>query len=133
MSYQTIKQIDATSGEAVEQKSTSGAAHVVDVAIHPGEDSTLDRTWGGSKCNGTYISTATTTTLKSGAGMLHSIVVTETAAGTITVYDNTAGSGTVKAVLKASIAEGTYVFDIAFSTGLTIVTAGASKLTVSYL
>jgi hypothetical protein len=65
--------------------------------------------------------------------MLHSITVTETAAGTITIYDNTSGSGAVLAVLKASIAEGTYTFDIAFAIGLTIVTAGASKLTASYL
>ncbi len=79
-----------------------------------------------------YISSATTTTLKSGHGQLHSITVSETAAGAITVYDNTAGSGTVIAVLKASIAEQTFVFDVAFSTGLTIVTAAGSKLSVSY-
>lgn len=80
----------------------------------------------------TYISTATTTVVKSGAGHLHSIVLSETAAGSITVYDNTAGSGTILAVLKASIVEGTYTLDIPFGTGLTIVTAGASKLTVSW-
>jgi hypothetical protein len=79
-----------------------------------------------------YISTATTTTVKSGAGVLKSITLGETAAGSITIYDNTAGSGTVIAVLKASIAEQTYTFDVAFATGLTIVTAGASKLQVSY-
>ncbi len=133
MGYQTTFQIDSTSGLEVNQKSTSNAAHVLDVAVHPGEDSALDRTWGGPKFSGNYISTATTTTVKSGAGVLHAITVTETAAGTITVYDNTAGSGTIKAALKASIAEGTYVFDITFATGLTIVTAGASKITVSYL
>jgi hypothetical protein len=128
----TVHGIDVN-GNPEPQKSTSNAVHVLDVAQHPGEDSTLDRTFGGSKCSGAYISTATTTTVKSGAGMLHAITLTETAAGTITVYDNTAGSGTVKAALKASIAEGTYIFDITFATGLTIVTAGASKLTVSYL
>lgn len=79
-----------------------------------------------------YISTATTTTLKTRAGKLHSIVVGETAAGAITIYDNTAGSGTVIGVLKASVVEGTYLFDCAFNTGLTIVTAAASKITVNY-
>lgn len=79
-----------------------------------------------------YISTATTTTAKSGAGVLGSIVLGETAAGTITVYDNTAESGTIIAVLKASVVEGTYTFNAAFTTGLTIVTAGASKLTVNF-
>lgn len=79
----------------------------------------------------TYISTATTTTAKSGAGTLGSITVGETAAGAITVYDNTAGSGTIIAVLKASVVEGTYNFDVAFTTGCTIVTAAASKITVT--
>lgn len=114
-------------------KGTDGALHVLNVAVEPGHDSTLDRTFGGWKGSGAYISSATTTTVKSGAGVLHAIVLGETAAGTITIYDNTAGSGTVICVLKASIVEGTYIFDRIFSTGLTIVTAGASKLHVSYL
>ena len=84
-------------------------------------------------CDSTYIATATTTTCVTGPGVLHSIVVGETAAGAITVYDNTAGSGTIKAVLKASIVEGTYLFDLQVTTGLTIVTAAASKITVSWL
>jgi hypothetical protein len=114
-------------------KGTSGALHVLNVAVEPGQDSTLDRTWGGWRGSGSYISSATTTTVKSGAGVLHAIVVGETAAGAITIYDNTAASGTTIAVLKASIVEGTYVFDRTFSTGLTIVTAAASKIHVSYL
>lgn len=133
MGYQTTQQLDSTTLTPVDQKSTSNAAHVLDVAVHPGEDAALDRTWGGPKFGGSYISTATTTTVKTGGGVLHAITVTEAAAGAITVYDNTAASGTVKAVLKASIVEGTYIFDITFATGLTIVTAGASKITVSYL
>lgn len=85
-----------------------------------------------SPYNSTYIATATTTTVKSGAGVLKSITVGETAAGAITVYANTAGSGTIIAVLKASVVEGTYEFNVGFDIGLTIVTAGASKITVSY-
>ena len=78
----------------------------------------------------TYIATATTTVVKSGAGHLARIVVGETAAGAITIYDNTAGSGTILGVLKASVVEGDYEYNVAFSTGLTIVTAAASKITV---
>lgn len=78
----------------------------------------------------TYIATATTTVVKTGAGHLAHIVVGETAAGAITIYDNTAASGTILAVLKASIVEGTYEFNVAFATGLTIVTAAVSKITV---
>lgn len=80
----------------------------------------------------TYISSATTTTCKTGAGVLTTIVLGETAAGTITIYDNTAGSGTIIAVLKASIVEQTFTFNTAFATGLTIVTVAASKLTVNW-
>lgn len=122
-----------TSERPMAVKATSNALHVADQAVHPGEDATLDRTWGGWKGSGSYISSATTTVVKSGAGVLHCITVTELAAGTITIYDSTTGSGTVIAVLKASIPEGTYVFDRIFSTGLTIVTAAASKIHVSYV
>lgn len=80
--------------------------------------------------NATYISTATTTTVKSGKGILERIVLTETAAGTITIYDNTAASGTVLAVIKASAVERDFDFNCRFGTGLTVVTAGASKLSV---
>lgn len=78
-----------------------------------------------------YISTATTTVVKSGSGILGSIVIGETAAGAITVYDNTSATGTVIAVLKASVVEGTYTFNASFTTGCTVVTAGASKITVN--
>jgi hypothetical protein len=78
------------------------------------------------------ITTATTTIVKSSSGKLKRIVLGETAAGTIIIYDNTAGSGTIIATLKASISERAYDFDCVFGTGLTIVTAAASKLTVIY-
>lgn len=79
----------------------------------------------------TYISTAATTVAKSGTGVLGTIVLTETTTGTITVYDNTAASGTIIAAFKASVVEGTYEFNCAFSIGCTVVTTGASKLTVN--
>lgn len=111
----------------------TGAMVVADRANHPGYDTDLDRQWGGFKGPGAYISSATTTTVSTKAGVLHAITLTETAAGTITIYDNTAASGTIIGVLKASIVEGTYIFDREFTIGLTIVTAGASKLHVSYV
>lgn len=98
-----------------------------------GETQTYDRMMTLPKYTDTYIATATTTTCKSGAGVLHTITIGETAAGAITVYDNTAGSGTIMAVLKASIVEQTFLFDAEFTTGLTIVTAGASKISVSWI
>lgn len=78
------------------------------------------------------ITAATTTTVKSGQGVLKRIVINETAAGTIAIYDNTAGSGTLIGTLKASIAEQSLEYDAHFTTGLTIVTAAASDITVMY-
>lgn len=82
----------------------------------------------------TYISTQTTTVVDAaGQGQLVRIVLGETAAGAITIYDAVSGATTTTiAVLKASIAEGTYEFGIQYKAGLQIVTAGASKLTVVY-
>lgn len=81
----------------------------------------------------TYISSATETVIHDKPCKLGTVVLGETAAGTITIYDGvTAALGTIKAVLKASIAEQTFDFGGAvFSKGLVIVTAAASKLTVN--
>lgn len=97
-----------------------------------GEDLTNDVLKVNQVFSNTYISSATTTVVKTGAGLLHTIVIGETAAGATTIYDNTAASGTIIAVLKASIAEQTFTFDAAFAIGLTVVTAGASKISVNW-
>lgn len=79
-----------------------------------------------------YIATATTTQVYSGQGQLIAIVVGETAAGAISVIDNTTGSTVNIGTLKASIVENTYWFLTNFSTGLRIITAAASKISVIY-
>jgi hypothetical protein len=82
---------------------------------------------------GVHIATATTTAIKSGSGVLHTLTVNTTAAGIVTVYDDTAATGGREiAILKASVAEQTFIFDVVFRRGLTIVTAAASDLTVSF-
>lgn len=84
----------------------------------------------------TNITTDTTTTVKSGAGFLHLITINApTATETITIYDNTAGSGTKigTITIPASPMPVTLTYDVAFGTGLTLVTATAtSDITVSY-
>lgn len=82
----------------------------------------------------TYISTATTTVVDAaGQGQLVRIVLGETAAGAITIYDAISGATTTTiGVLKASIVEGTYEFGIQYKAGLQILTGGASKVTVVY-
>jgi hypothetical protein len=81
--------------------------------------------------NYTNITTATTTTVKSGRGVLRSLVVNTTTAFAITIYDNTSAAGTKIATIAASAAVGTnFSYNVRFHTGLTIVTAGASDITV---
>lgn len=80
------------------------------------------------------ITTSTTTVVKSGAGGLHSITVNTlgTVASTVTIYDNTAGSGTKLGTINSLTLSGFFQFDVAFATGLTIVTTGAPDITVAY-
>lgn len=81
------------------------------------------------------ISTATTTTIKSGSGTLCSITILGGTMGAITVYDNTAGSGTTicPAFTPAANSLETLTFNCKFTTGLTIVTAAATVIQVSYM
>jgi len=83
-----------------------------------------------------HISAATTTTVKSGAGVVHTITINNlgTVASVTTVYDNTAGSGTVIGIINTLAQQTSYIYDVAFATGLTIVTTGtvAPDITVSY-
>ena len=82
------------------------------------------------------ITTTTTTTVKSASGILHSLVInTRGGSSTCTVYDNTAGSGTKIATIDTTLSTTAFIYDVAFATGLTIVTGGvsAADLTVSYL
>lgn len=89
-----------------------------------------------SNNNYTNITGDTTTTVKSGPGTLHCITFNNpTATEVITIYDNTAASGTKigTITIPASPQLGTLFYDVAFATGLTIFTATAvSDITVSW-
>lgn len=78
-----------------------------------------------------------TTTVKSGAGLLRSITINTKGASsnTITVYDNTAASGTKIATIDSTVTYGTLLYDLSFATGLTIIiaTGTAPDITVSYI
>lgn len=77
----------------------------------------------------------TTTVLKSKPGMLHSVCINTVAATeTITIYDNGAGSGTkIGTITVVSGVPSCLIYDVAFWTGLTVVTAtAASDITVSF-
>ena len=82
------------------------------------------------------ITTATTTLVKSGAGLLHGITVNSlgTVASTIEVYDALTATGTPIAIIDSLTLSGQFLYDLNFATGLTLVTTGtvAPNLTVSY-
>jgi hypothetical protein len=79
------------------------------------------------------IASAGTYVVKSGPGILHSIVINTTAASAITVYDNTsAADPKIATIANSPVIGSTFAYDVAFANGLTIVTAGASNITVAY-
>ena len=78
----------------------------------------------------------TTTVVATGNGTLHTITFNKpVATGVVTIYNNTAASGTVIATITvpASPMPVTLTYDCAFAIGLTIVTATAAQdITVTY-
>lgn len=79
------------------------------------------------------ITTATTTNVDAGQGQLVRIVLTTTAAGAITIYDEASGGTTdIIASFTSSAALGTYDFGVQYKKGIQIVTAAASALTVVF-
>jgi len=82
-----------------------------------------------------HIAGAATNVVKSGAGTLWRITLNKPiASSTVTVYDNTAASGTVLATITNTTDVKPYFLDygVRFETGLTIVTSGADDLSVVY-
>ncbi len=87
------------------------------------------------KWKASHISTAATTAVKSGSGVLHAVTVGTGGTGsTLTIYDNTAASGTIISVVNTA-AQASLVLDVGFSVGLTVVSAGGTPadITISYV
>lgn len=83
----------------------------------------------------TNITSATTTTCKTGSGTLIRIVNNrKVASGVITIYDSTTGSGTKIATITnpATLLDNAQVFEysVGFDNGLTIVTSSTDDITV---
>ncbi len=76
------------------------------------------------------ISTNGTTVVKSGAGILRRII--KMSGGNLTLYNNTAASGTVIQVISGTNPTGTLVYDIPFTIGLTIVSASGPDAVIVY-
>lgn len=100
-----------------------------------GEDLTNDVQKVEQRFSYATIKTLATTTIKSGAGFVHSITIIGGTLGTIAVYDNTAASGTEiipSFTPTATLPCPTMILDETFSTGLTIITGAATIINISY-
>ena len=76
-----------------------------------------------------------TTAVKTSFGSLIGVTINGvTTAGTITIYDNTAGSGTtIATIASAAVAQGQfYPYPADFNTGLTVVHTNTMNFTVTY-
>jgi hypothetical protein len=127
-----------TEGDQVlESVDLSGNQRVTQGTLLAGEDLTNNVIKVEERFSYSNITSATTTTVKSGAGFLHAIIInTPVASATITIYDSTTGSGTKigTITLGATLANdiyGNFLYDVYFTTGLTIVTSGVTDITVS--
>ena len=82
-----------------------------------------------------YITTATTTQVKIGPGVLKRIVINKpVSTGTISIVDNTAGTTVTHGIITSTAdLKPFYIdFDVRFSTGLRIITTQAQDITVVY-
>lgn len=79
----------------------------------------------------------TTTVVKTGTGVLHTITFNKpVATGTVVIYDNTSANAPIigSITVPASPLPVTLTFDATFNTGLTIVTGTtAQDITVTYI
>ena len=132
-----INQFNATpklreDGEVVRQTETNAVGDQ-QVNLNTAIDADVDTvTTYNDDYNVTVISTATTTTIKSGAGRIRQIRVLGGTLGNVTSYDNTAGSGTVLTPTVSPDKGQVLVEDAKFETGLTIVTDAATLVVVTW-
>jgi len=89
---------------------------------------------GGARPGFTNINTAGTSVLKIGPGTLDRIIINNTGTtSTFTIYDNTAASGTIIAVIDTSGGITTLSYDLDFNIGLTVVASSTpGDITVVY-
>ena len=90
-----------------------------------------------SSWKNTHIAGLATTVVKAAPGTFHGITINTkgSAATTITVYDNTAASGKVIAIIDPTTELGELVFDAECLIGITVVTAvgGFADITVLWV
>jgi hypothetical protein len=85
----------------------------------------------GIRCNYATLSVAGTVNVSTGPCFLHNVNFNDTTAGTLTIKDGTAVTSATVAVLLCGT-PGTQFFDVDCGTGLSAITSGNNKVTLSY-
>ena len=121
-----------TTSAGVDASDTTNNANKVTLATTlAGEDVAVDVIKTETRGSAVNILTATTTTIKSAAGHINHLIAVGGTMGNVTIYDNTAASGTVLFGPATPTAGGVIVADIEFAVGLTVVTAAATAISGS--
>lgn len=114
------------------QGGSGGAVQVAD--DQPLPTKLVDASGAAVALTGSYANMAAsaTTVLKSGAGILFAVIVNNPGTTqTLTLYDNTAGSGTLIATI-ALVAGMNLQYGLDFGTGLTAVLSGTADVTIVF-
>ncbi len=99
----------------------NGSLNVSQATLLAGEDLTNNVLRVERYYSNTYVTLASLTVIKSAAGFIHDITVGHTSNPTLTIYDNTAGSGSVQQIFGAGMPIGSYVLDVPTATGISFV------------
>ncbi len=124
---------DGTTGDIIVDLNEN--QHVREAYRIGGEDNVADVMKTEQRYTSASYSAAGTNTIKTGSGFIQTLTILGGTLGAITVYDNTAGSGTaILPTFTPTAAVPCPSIDVysTFSTGLTIVTAAATVVQVSY-
>lgn len=112
---------------------SSGNAKVSLGTLINGESSRYQRMLTVGAWNYATVSTATTTTVLSGSGIIGRVYVAGGTMGNVTIYDNTAASGTTVLPTTTVVQGQELLRDVVVGTGFTIVTSAATILTIAYI
>lgn len=102
------------------QMDSAGNQKVTEATLLAGEDLVNNLIRVNQVFSYQALTSLVTVLVKSGAGFLHSLVVGNMSGPTIEIYDSLTASGTLIGRINANCPAQTYIFDVAFTTGLTL-------------
>ncbi len=133
--YNTSAPAPSNGNQVPLQSDSAGNLKVAEQFAPVYEDNTAGVAIVEHRYSNAIMTTATTTIVKSGAGLLHTVCVnTCVASATVKLYDALSASGTPRTITCGATAQAMpcQVYDTTFSVGLTAVTSGATDVSYSY-